>query len=544
MKKLIYVCLAVALIGFASCQKKETPKEETKSPMQEKVDEFASVRLTTDLSHLSQNEKELIKTFLEIGQIMDDLFWKQAYGNKTDIDTISDKATREFAMINYGPWERLNNMKPFASGFGEKPLGANFYPVDMTDEEYNALKDKNKDNLYTVIRRDNEGKLVVKWYREEYKEELQKVDKLLEKAITLAEDEGLKKYLTERRKAFQTDDYFASDMAWMDMKKSKLDFVVGPIENYEDRRFGSKAAYEAFVLVKDEKWSNDLAKFTAMLPQLQKELPVEAKFKKEIPGTDSDLNVYDVIFYGGDCNAGSKTIAINLPNDERVQLKKGARRLQLKNAMKAKFDKILMPIAEQIMVKEQMKNIKFDAFFSNVTFHEVSHGLGIKNTINGKGSVRKALGNQYSGWEEAKADILGLYMVTSLIEKGEITNITQEDAYATFIAGILRSVRFGAASAHGKANMMCFNYFEENGAFSRNKDGKYVVDFTKAKKAMESWAALVIKVEGEGDIKFATEYNDKNGIIKPELQKDLDKINFAKIPKDIRFEQGKSVLGL
>lgn len=544
MKRLIYVLLAVAIVGFAGCQKKETPKEETKSPMQEKVDEFASVRLTTDLSHLSQNEKELIKVFLEIGQIMDDLFWKQAYGNKTDIDTISDKAAREFAMINYGPWERLNNMKPFVEGYGEKPQGANFYPVDMTDEEYNALKDKNKDNLYTVIRRDSEGKLVVKWYREEYKEELQKVDKLMEKAISLADDAGLKKYLTERRKAFQTDDYFQSDMAWMDMKQSKLDFVVGPIENYEDRRYGSKAAYESFILVKDEKWSNDLAKFTAMLPQLQKELPVDPKFKKEIPGTDSDLNVYDVIFYGGDCNAGSKTIAINLPNDERVQLKKGARRLQLKNSMKAKFDKILMPIAEQIMVQDQLKNIKFDAFFSNVTFHEVAHGLGIKNTINGKGSVRKALENQYSGWEEAKADILGLYMVVSLIEKGEITNITQEDAYATFIAGILRSVRFGAASAHGKANMMCFNYFEENGAFARNQEGKYVIDFTKAKQAMESWAALVIKVEGEGDLEFAKAYNEKNGVIKPELQKDLDKINSAKIPKDIRFEQGKSVLGL
>ncbi|MDD2530208.1 MAG: Zn-dependent hydrolase [Bacteroidales bacterium] len=544
MKRLIYVLLAVAIVGFAGCQKKETPKEETKSPMQEKVDEFASVRLTTDLSHLSQNEKELIKVFLEIGQIMDDLFWKQAYGNKTDIDTISDKAAREFAMINYGPWERLNNMKPFVEGYGEKPQGANFYPIDMTDEEYNALKDKNKDNLYTVIRRDSEGKLVVKWYREEYKEELQKVDKLMEKAISLADDAGLKKYLTERRKAFQTDDYFQSDMAWMDMKQSKLVFVVGPIENYEDRRYGSKAAYESFILVKDEKWSNDLAKFTAMLPQLQKELPVDPKFKKEIPGTDSDLNVYDVIFYGGDCNAGSKTIAINLPNDERVQLKKGARRLQLKNSMKAKFDKILMPIAEQIMVQDQLKNIKFDAFFSNVTFHEVAHGLGIKNTINGKGSVRKALENQYSGWEEAKADILGLYMVVSLIEKGEITNITQEDAYATFIAGILRSVRFGAASAHGKANMMCFNYFEENGAFARNQEGKYVIDFTKAKQAMESWAALVIKVEGEGDLEFAKAYNEKNGVIKPELQKDLDKINSAKIPKDIRFEQGKSVLGL
>ncbi|MCK9164166.1 MAG: Zn-dependent hydrolase, partial [Bacteroidales bacterium] len=532
MKKIIYAGLAICLISFASCSKKET-KEEIKNPMQEKVDEFALVKLTTDLSGLSANEKELISVFLEIGQIMDDLYWKQAYGNKADIDTISDAAAREFAMINYGPWERLNGMKPFVGGFGEKPLGAQFYPIDMTNEEYKSLKDKNKDNLYTVIRRDNEGKLVVKWYHEEYKEELAKVDVLLEKAISLADDAGLKKYLTQRKKAFQTDDYFASDMAWMDMKKSKIDFVVGPIENYEDRRFGSKAAYESFILVKDEKWSNNLAKFTAMLPELQKGLPVDPKFKKEIPGTDSDLNVYDVIFYGGDCNAGSKTIAINLPNDERVQLAKGARRLQLKNAMKAKFDKILMPIAEQIMVADQMKHIKFDAFFSNVTFHEVSHGLGIKTTVNGKGSVRKALGNQYSSWEEAKADILGLYMVTSLIKKGEITNITEEDAYATFIAGILRSVRFGAASAHGQANMMCFNHFEDQGAFSRNKEGKFVIDFVKAKKAMESWAALVIKIEGEGDIVFAKEYNDKNGNIRPALQKDLDKINGANIPKDI-----------
>ena len=546
MKKLIYGCLVICLFAFTSCQKKDnTPKKETtKSSMQEKVDEFATVRLTTDLSKLTSNEKELIKIFFEIGDIMDDLYWKQTYGNKNDMDTISDPYSRKFAMINYGPWERFNGLKPFVAGFGEKPLGANFYPKDMTDAEYKALKDKNKDSQYTVLRRDNKGKLVVKWYHEEYKEELTKVDSLLAKAITLADNAGLKKYLTERRKAFQTDDYLASDMAWMDMKQSKLDFVVGPIENYEDRRFGSKASYESFILVKDEKWSNDLAKFTKMLPQLQKNLPVDPKFKKEIPGTDSDLNVYDVIFYGGDCNAGGKTIAINLPNDERVQLKKGARRLQLKNAMKAKFDKILMPIAEQIMVKDQMKNIKFEAFFSNVTFHEVSHGLGIKNTINKKGGVRKALGNQYSAWEEAKADILGLYMVTSLVKEKQITNITEEDAYATFIAGIIRSVRFGAAEAHGQANMMCFNYFEDQGAFSRNKDGKYVINFAKAKKAMETWAALIIKVEGEGDFAFAKQYNEKNGIIRPELKKDLEKINGAKIPKDIIYEQGRTVLGL
>lgn len=543
MKKIIYSLFALSLIVLAGCGKKET-KQEEKSAMQQKVDEFALVSLNSDLSHLSANEKELIKVFLEIGQIMDDLFWEQAYGNKADIDTIKDEATREFAKINYGPWERLNDMKPFVQGYGEKPKGACFYPTDMTKEEYDNLKDKNKDNLYTVIRRDENGKLVVKWYREEYKEELAKVDALLEKAIALAEDAGLKKYLTERRKAFQTDDYFVSDMAWMDMKTSKLDFVVGPIENYEDRLFGSKAAYESFILVKDETWSKDLAKFTSMLPELQKNLPCDEKFKKEVPGTDSDLNVYDVIFYGGDCNAGSKTIAINLPNDERVQLAKGARRLQLKNAMKAKFDKILMPIAKEIMSEEQLDNVKFDAFFSNVTFHEVAHGLGIKNTVNSKGSVRKALENQYSAWEEAKADILGLYMVTSLIQKGEITNITENDAYATFIAGILRSVRFGAASAHGKANMMCFNYFEDQKAFTRNSSGKYVIDFAKAKQAMESWAALVLRVEGEGDLDFAIKYNEKNGVIRKALQKDLDKVNGANIPKDIRFEQGAKVLGL
>ncbi|MDR0971644.1 MAG: Zn-dependent hydrolase [Bacteroidales bacterium] len=545
MKNLAYILCIVCLFSLSSCKKKEAimPPQEN-NPMKEKVEAFAKVKLTTDLSSLTNNEKELLRVFVAIGNIMDDLFWKQSYGNKLDMDTIGDVYKREFAMINYGPWDRLDDMKPFVEGFKDKPLGANFYPFDMTEEEYKNLEDKNKDSQYTVLRRDSNNKLIVRWYHQEYEKELKKVDSLLDKAISLAEDKGLKNYLTERKKAFLTDDYFASDMAWMDMKTSKLDFVVGPIENYEDRLFGHKAAYECFILVKDEKWSADLSKFTAMLPQLQKGLPVEEKYKKETPGTDSDLNVYDVVFYGGDCNAGSKTIAINLPNDERVQLKKGARRLQLKNAMKAKFDEILLPIAGEVMCVEQLSKVKFDAFFSNVTFHEVAHGLGVKNTINGKGSVRKALANEYSAWEEAKADVLGLYMVTSLIEKGEITNITQEEAYTTFIAGILRSVRFGAASAHGQANMMCFNFFEDEKVFSKNEEGRYVINYQNAKKAMDKWAALIIKVEAEGDYSFAKNYNDKNGVIRPSLQKDLDKINSQLIPKDIVFEQGIDALGL
>ena len=256
------------------------------------------------------------------------------------------------------------------------------------------------------------------------------------------------------------------------------------------------------------------------------------------------MNVYDAIYYAGDCNSGSKTIAINLPNDERVQLAKGARRLQLKNSMRAKFDKILYPIAENIMNKEQLANVKFDAFFYNVTFHEVAHGLGIKNTINGKGGVRQALSNYYSSWEEAKADILGLYMVCTLIDKGEITTITKEDAITTFIAGILRSVRFGAASAHGVANMMCFNFLEDNKAFAQNEEGLYVINFENASKAINSWAAKILEVEGLGDIEEAKAYSEKNGKIRPSLQTSLDKINSLGIPKDIRFEQGRKVLGL
>ena len=544
MKKIFIPFMAFAMLASVGCKNK-TAEEQSVSELQQKVDEYAEFTLTTDLSVLSEKEKQLIPIFIQIGEIMDDLYWEQYFGteNRKALDTLSDPAMKAFAMIQYGAWDRLDSEKPFIPGFAERPLGANFYPADMTVAEFDALMDPMKTSQYTILRREN-GSLKVIPYHEAYAEQLAKVDELLGQAIDLAEDPGLKNYLTERRKAFQTDDYFASDMAWMDMKQSKLDFVVGPIENYDDALFGYKTSYEAFILVKDESWSNDLAKFVKMLPDLQKQLPCDPKYKQEVPGTESDLNVYDVIYYAGDCNSASKTIAINLPNDERVQLKKGARRLQLKNAMQAKFENIMMPIAKMFVCDDQIDNVNFNAFFSNVCFHEVAHGLGIKNTVNGKGNLREALKNQYSAWEEAKADICGLFLTTTLIEKGEITNCSVEDAYVTFIAGILRSVRFGATEAHGIANMMCFNYLQDNGAFTRNADGKYVVNVEKAKAAMESWAALILRVEGEGDIDFAKDYASKNGVIRADLQKDLDAIRDARIPRDIRYNQGLKALGL
>lgn len=517
--------------------------QQQESPMKAKVEEYAHVELKSDLvSGLNDKEKELVKIFFQVGEITDNLFWKQTFGDKSKLDTITDPYAKEFAMIHYGAWDRLDNNKPFLGGYGEKLDVCNYYPHDITAEEFEAFDDANKDSWYTVIRRNDDGSLKSVWYHEAYAEEIGRICALLEKAVTLAEDPGLKNYLEKRIEAFKTDDYLASDLAWMDMKDSKVDFVTGPIESYDDMFRETKTSYESFILLKDEARSKDLAKFVSMLPALQKELSCAPEYKTFVPGTSSDLNVYDAVYYAGDCNAGSKTIAINLPNDERVHALKGTRRLQLRNSMKAKFDKILMPIGELIVTPEQQKYLNFDAFFWNVTFHEVAHGLGVKQTINTNESVDAVMGTEKTSWEEAKADILGLFMVTKLVEMGEITNITAEDAIATYIAGILRSVRFGAASSHGKANMMCFNYMEKAGAFSRDAKGQYVIDFQKAKEAMNGWAELILKTQGDGNVEFAAKYRAENGGITPALQADLDKINGAGIPRDITFIQGVDVL--
>lgn len=537
--------LSASLLGVATVASTlfSCSTQQQESPMKAKVEEYAQVELKSDLvNNLNDKEKELVKIFFQVGEITDDLFWQQTFGDKSQLDTITDSYAKEFAMIHYGAWERLDNNKPFLAGYGEKPAVCNYYPHDITAEEFDAFEDANKNSWYTVIRRNEDGSLKSVWYHEAYAEEIGRICALLEKAVTLAEDPGLKNYLEKRIEAFKTDDYLESDLAWMDMKDSKIDFVTGPIESYDDKFQETKASYESFILLKDEARSKDLAKFVAMLPALQKELPCAPEYKTFVPGTSSDLNVYDAVYYAGDCNAGSKTIAINLPNDERVHALKGTRRLQLRNSMKAKFDKILMPIGQLIVTPGQQKYLNFDAFFWNVTFHEVAHGLGVKQTINTNESVDAVMGTEKTSWEEAKADILGLFMVTKLIEMGEITNITAEDAIATYIAGILRSVRFGAASSHGKANMMCFNYMEKAGAFSRDAKGQYVIDFGKAKEAMNGWAALILQTQGDGNVEFATKYRAENGGITPALQADLDKINGAGIPRDITFIQGADIL--
>ncbi len=506
---------------------------------------YAPVTLTADLSPLTAKERTMIVEFISAAGIMDDLFWQQAYpGNRQALlDGLKDPATRRFAELNYGPWDRLAGNGSFVAGVGPKPPGAGFYPLDMTKEEFERANLPSSRSEYTVLTRNAKGALEVVPYSKHFGAQLDRAAALLDRSAGLAEDPGLRKYLELRAKALRTDDYRASDMAWLDMKDNRLDLVIGPIETYEDNLFGYKAAFEAYVLIKDLEWSKRLAKYAAMLPALQRDLPVPAAYKAEMPGTDSDLNAYDVVYYAGDCNAGSKTIAINLPNDEQVQLAKGTRRLQLKNAMRAKFDAILVPIAGELIAPEQRRHITFDAFFADTMFHEVAHGLGIKNTINGRGTVRDALKELGSGIEEGKADVLGLYMITRLQEQGELEG-SLEDYYTTFLAGIFRSVRFGAASAHGEANMVRFNFFADRGAFTRDANGHYRVDMAKMRKAVDELSAVLLKLQGDGDYAGVEQLVKQLGVIRPQLQADLDRLSKRSIPVDVTFNQGVAVLGL
>lgn len=546
-RQLAGIILILSIISATSCKNKENQAPNTTDKPEivftdDSLKTYAKVKLTTDLSQLNEREKAMLILFIKAAEIMDELFWHEAYGDKNELIAKTPEELRNYVEINYGPWDRLDNNRPFLTGFGPKPLGANFYPVDMTREEFEKANLKNGKSLYTMVRRDENGKLYTVFYHEYFKKQISKAVELLRRAATYAENPELRNYLLLRAKALETDDYYESDIAWMDMKTSRIDFVVGPIETYEDELFGYKASHSAYVLVKDLDWSKKLEKFVNYLPELQKNLPIPEQYKIESPGTESDLNAYDVIYYAGDCNAGGKTIAINLPNDEKVQLKSGTRRLQLKNAMNAKFENIMMPITDILIDESQRQWVNFDAFFTNVMFHEIAHGLGIKNTINGKGTVREALKEQQSHLEEGKADILGQYMVLEMLDKKELQG-RREEYMVTFLAGILRSIRFGG-SAHGTANMICFNYFEENGAFSRTEKGTYIVNFDKMEESIKGLSELILTLQGNGDYEGVVKLTKEKGIITPELQKDLDKLKSAKIPDDIIFDQGIKILGL
>ena len=512
--------------------------------------QYTTVRLEADLSSLSDSTRAMLPHLIAAARAMDDVYWTQAYGDRDSLLVGLSEPARRYVLINDGPWDRIDGNTPFLPGAGEKPLGANFYPADLTKDDLLAAADlypeNNLTSLYTLVRREG-SQLVGIPYHEAFADAHGRAAAHLRAAADLAQDEGLATYLRLRADALLTDDYQASDFAWMDMRDNPLDIVIGPIETYEDQLMGFKASHEAYVLVKDQAWSERLRAYASLLPELQRGLPVDSVYKAETPGSDADLGAYDVVFVSGDANVGSKTIAINLPNDEAVQLAKGSRRLQLKNAMQAKFDRILVPIAETLLPEDQQALVTFDAFFGNTMFHEVAHGLGIKNTISGNGTVREALQDRASALEEGKADVLGLYMVQQLIDRGEWTEATLEEHYVTFMASVFRSIRFGASSAHGRANLVRFNYFQERGAIVPESmpDGEvWRIVPEQMGPAVEALARQILTLQGDGDYDAVDAFVRQYGRTTPELAASLDRVAEAGIPVDIVYEQGEAVLGL
>lgn len=509
---------------------------------------YKKVTLKPNLSALNPQEIEALGYLLKAAKAADEIFWLQAFGPKKDqfLNSIQNDTLRLYAQINYGPWDRLNGNAPFLDGYKPKPLGANFYPADMTKGEFDSCVLAKKEDPYSIIERIN-GKLETTSYSSVYRDQL----KVMLENMKLAADlyrliyPPMHAYLIRRMNGLTSGMYMESDVIWLTLRDNNIDVIIGPIENYEDQLNGIRNAFESYILLRDKEWGKKLEKYTTMLPELQSQLPVAAKYKPQLSGNaGSSLVVADAIYYAGDCNAGSKTMAVNLPNDEEIKNTQGTRRTQIRNVMKAKFENIVVPISKELIDESQVSQINFDAFFNNVMFHEVAHGLGIHNLADGTGkTVKAALSEAYSAIEECKADVLGLWLVGNLVEKKELPG-TLEQYYVNYVASIFRSVRFGASSAHGKANMIAFNKLLNAGAIIKNSSGKYKIIVDKMKIAINNLAAELLQLQGDGEYAMSKKFIEENATVSGELQLDLKKLISAGIAKDIYFEQGAEVLGL
>lgn len=556
MKSFVRVCavamaVAAALVGCAS--PKEEPKMSESKPATDssfaaKIRRFAPTDITADTSHLSDNDRKALDKLIEAAKLLDPLFLRQAWsGNealrkKLEADSSPEGRERlHYFMINKGPWSRLDKNEPFIDGVPrEKPPQGGFYPDDITKDEFNSwvatLPEQEKQRatgFFTVIRRGPDGKLKIVPYHEEYREFLEPAATLLKEAAGLTTNQTLKNFLTKRAEAFLSDDYYASDVAWMDLD-APIDVTIGPYETYEDELFGYKAAFEAFITVRDEAESAKLVKFGGYLQELENNLPVDPKYRNPKLGAASPIRVVDNVFCSGDGNRGVQTAAFNLPNDEKVVKEKGSKRVMLKNMQEAKFNKALVPIAKVVMDPSQQSQISFDAFFTHILAHELMHGLGPHNiTVGGRDTnVRKELKELYSAIEEAKADITGLWALQYLIDKGSVDHAMERDLYTTYLASSFRSVRFGTTEAHGKGQAMQFNYLLDEGAIKMDEAaGTFSIDTSKVKDAVRKLTHDILTIEAEGSYDKAKAMLDKYGVIRPSMQKALEKL--VDVPVDI-----------
>lgn len=530
--------------------------------VQKRQRRFAPAQLNYDEEGLSEEEKAVLKPLIHACRIADDIFWKQASHEGLKWRDLLGKATTvegrtlfRFLLTNYGPFDRLGGNEPFL-GEAQKPKGAAYYPADMTKEEFEKhLKDSPADeaafksNFTIIVRKD--GKLAAVPYSEAYANDLKAMADLMRMAADKTTNTSLAKYLRSRADAFLSNDYFASDVDWMDLD-SKIELTIGPYEVYEDELFGYKAAFECFLTIRDDGASKKLKVYESWLDKMEKNLPIAEERKNFQRGKSSPMVVVDILLTAGDTRAGVQTIAFNLPNDERVREQKGSKKVMLHNIMKAKFDKILMRIARKVLSEELMPYVHFDAFFAHTLVHEISHGLGPGNiTVAGnKTTVNLALKELYPHLEEAKADTLGLYNAFYLIDQGILeipkldadgksdgkTMLSKEEAkkaaIVTFLAGIFRSTRFGVHEAHGKGNLVIFNYLLAKKAVSFTPEGKLTYDEATFATAIQSLAADILNIQAEGSYEACKVFLETYGETVPEPMK-LALDTLAALPVDI-----------
>jgi len=537
---------------FMSVFANQPPRSQTKlsgeaAELARKIRRFAPTTMTADTAPLSPNDRKALERIIAAAKLFDPLYRRQIWaGNEALLKQLEADQTPlgrlglHYFTINQGPWSQLDDNEPFIAGVPKRPPQANFYPEDMTKDEFNAWlntlspaeKEKATGYFYT-IRRDPSGKLKAVPYSEEYREFLEPAARLLREAAALTPNVTLKNFLEKRAAAFLSNDYYDSDVAWMDVD-SPIDVTMGPYETYEDELFGYKAAFEAYVTLRDDAESAKLKKFSTYLQELENNLPIDPKYRNSKLGAASPIRVVNSVFSSGEGNSGVQTAAFNLPNDERVVKEKGSKRIMLKNVQDAKFNKTLIPISLVVLTAADQAKLSFDSFFTHILTHELMHGLGPHNiNVSGQSTtVRLQLKELYSAIEEAKADVTGLWALQYLIDKGAIDKSMQRALYTTYLASMFRSVRFGINEAHGRGVAMQFNYFTDEGGIKYNDAaGKFSVDESKIRDAVRKLTYELLTLEAEGSYEKARAILVKYAVFRPPMRNALDKLKDA--PVDI-----------
>ena len=544
-KKIACFTLTLNIAGLDYGQKAQPATDE--KALTAKIARFAPTEMRADISALSANDQKALLKIIAAAKLYDRLYLRQIWsGNEALLKKLQadqspiGRLRLHYFMINKGPWSQLDANETFIEGAPTRPPQANFYPDGITKDEFNAwvnaLSPAEKEQAtgyFYVIRRDANGKLKAVPYSEEYREFLEPAAKLLREAAALTTNKTLKDFLSKRAAAFASNDYYESDVAWMDLD-SPIDVTIGPYETYEDELFGYKAAFEAYVTLRDEAESAKLVKFSQYLQEIEDHLPIDPKYRNPKLGSASPMRVVNEVFSSGEGNSGVQTAAFNLPNDERVVKEKGSKRIMLKNVQDAKFNKTLIPISRVVLDPAQQKDLAFDAFFTHILMHELMHGLGPHNiNVGGQATtVRLQLKDQYSAIEEAKADMTGLWALQYLIDKGVIDKSMQRTLYTTNLASMFRSVRFGITEAHGRGVAMQFNYLSDEGAIKFNdRNGTFSVDESKIRDAVRKLTHELMTIEAEGSYEKAKALLEKYAVIRPQMKSAFDKLN--NVPVDI-----------